>query len=324
MLRALLTFALLVSPTLTFAAEYDVVVYGGTSGGVAAAIQASKMGKSVVLIEPGEHLGGLTSGGLGATDIGNKDAIGGLAREFYHRVWKHYQDPQAWRQETSDQYAKKRRAPSPDTMWTFEPHVAEKIMDDWVAERKIPVLRGERLDLKNGVKKDGMRIASITMESGRTFSGRMFIDATYEGDLMAKAGVSYHVGREANSTYGETLNGVQTKRATKHQFLRPVDPYIKPGDPASGLLPGIHGGSPGEEGQGDHRVQAYNFRICMTDRRRTGCPSPSPRATTHCATSCCCAICRPASSIYSATTSTCRIARPTPTTTAASRATTSA
>ncbi len=276
MLRELLTFGLLVSPTLTFAADYDVVIYGGTSGGVAAAIQASTMSKSVVLIEPGEHLGGLTSGGLGATDIGNKEAIGGLARKFYHRVWKHYQNPQAWRQETSGQYAKKRRAPSPDTMWTFEPRVAERIMDEWVAEHKIPVVRGERLDLKNGVKKNGLRIASITMESGRTIGGRMFIDATYEGDLMAKAGVSYHVGREANSTYGETLNGVQTKNATKHQFLRPVDPYIKPGDPASGLLPGIHGGSPGEEGAGDQRVQAYNFRICMTDAPENRLPFPKP------------------------------------------------
>ena len=141
------------------AAEYDVVIYGGTSGGIIAAVQVEKMGKSVVLIEPSEHLGGLTSGGLGATDIGNKDAIGGLAREFYRRVWKHYQDPDAWRQETSAEYARKtRRAPSPDTMWTFEPHVAEKIMDDLVAEYKLPLVRGERLDLKNGVKKEGQRI----------------------------------------------------------------------------------------------------------------------------------------------------------------------
>jgi hypothetical protein len=276
MLRIILATAILFAPNASLAAEYDVVVYGGTAGGVAAAVQARTMGKSVVLIEPGEHLGGLTSGGLGATDIGNKDAIGGLAREFYHRVWKHYQDPKAWRQETSAEYAKKRRAPSPDTMWTFEPHVAEKIMDEWVAEHNIPVVRRERLDLKNGVKKDGTRIISITMESGKTFSGRMFIDATYEGDFMAKAGVSYHVGREANSKYRETLNGVQTKRATKHQFLKPVDPYIKPGDPSSGLLPGIHGGSPGEEGQGDERVQAYNFRICMTDVPENQIPFPKP------------------------------------------------
>jgi hypothetical protein len=276
MLRLLIVTAVLFASRISLAADYDVVVYGGTAGGVVAAVQARTMGKTVVLIEPTEHLGGLTSGGLVATDIGNKDAIGGLAREFYHRVWKHYQDPKAWRQETSAAYAKKRRAPSSDTMWTFEPHVAEKIMDEWVAEHKIPVVRRERLELKNGVKKDGTRIVSITMESGNTFGGRMFIDATYEGDLMAKAGVSYHVGREANSTYGETLNGVQTKRATKHQFLKPVDPYIMPGDPSSGLLPGVHGGSPGEEGAGDKRVQAYNFRICMTDVPENRIPFPKP------------------------------------------------
>jgi len=276
MIRVALFLTLYLISSSVFAADYDVVVYGGTSGGVTAAVQAAKMGKTVVLIEPGAHLGGLTSGGLGATDIGNKDAIGGLAREFYHRVWKHYQNPKAWRQETSAEYAKKRRAPSPDTMWTFEPHVAEKIMEDFVAEYKIPLVRNERLDLKNGVKKDGTRIVSIAMESGTTFSGRMFVDATYEGDLMAKAGVSYHVGREANSTYKETLNGVQTKNATKHQFTRPVDPYITPGDPSSGLLPGIHGDDPGKEGEGDDRVQAYNFRICMTDVPENRLPFPKP------------------------------------------------
>jgi hypothetical protein len=276
MIRAFLSSTLFLLSSSALAAEYDVVVYGGTSGGVAAAVQSVRMGKSVVLIEPSEHLGGLTSGGLGATDIGNKDAIGGVAREFYHRVWKHYQDLKAWRQETSAEYARKRRAPSPDTMWTFEPHVAERVMEDWVAEYKIPILRNERLDLKNGVKKDGNRILTITMESDKTIGGRMFIDATYEGDLMAKAGVSYHVGREPNSTYKETLNGVQTRNATKHQFMRPVDPYLKPGDPTSGLLPGIHGGDPGDDGDGDHRVQAYNFRICMTDVPENRIPFPKP------------------------------------------------
>jgi hypothetical protein len=276
MMRTFITLALLCATTPAQAAEYDIVVYGGTSGGVIAAVQARKMGKTVILIEPGDHLGGLTSGGLGATDIGNKDAIGGLAREFYHRIWKHYQSPAAWRQETSAQYAKKRRAPSPDTMWTFEPHVAEQVTDDLVADYKIPVVRRERLDLKNGVKKDSTRITSIVMESGKTYEGRIFIDATYEGDLMAKAGVSYHVGREANSVYNETLNGVQTKNATKHQFTKPVDPYIKPGDPSSGLLPGVHGDSPGQEGAGDRRIQAYNFRICMTDAPENRIPFPKP------------------------------------------------
>ena len=236
------------------AKSYDVVVYGGTSSGVIAAVKAARLGKSAVLIEPGKHLGGLTSGGLGATDIGNKGAIGGMSRDFYRALGKAYGQEEAWK---------------------FEPHVAEKIYDDWAAEAKVPVVKGERLDLKNGVKKDGPRIVSIAMESGKTFAGKVFIDATYEGDLMAKAGVDYRVGREARAEYGESLNGVCFGHGG-HQFTKPVDPYVKPGDPKSGLLPGVHAGSPGEDGQGDKRVQAYNFRICMTDVKENQLPFPKP------------------------------------------------
>jgi hypothetical protein len=146
-----------------------------------------------------------------------------------------------------------------------------------IRKAKVPVVYGERLDLKNGVLKKGPRILAITMESGRVFRGKMFIDATYEGDLMAKAGVSYTIGRESNSKYGETLNGVQIKRAYSHQFEKPVDPYLKPGEPSSGLLPGLHGGSPGKEGDGDHRVQAYNFRLCLTDAGDNKIPFPKPK-----------------------------------------------
>jgi len=235
-------------------ARFDVVVYGGTSGGVIAAVQAAAMGKSVCLIHPGKHLGGLTSGGLGATDIGDKDAIGGLSREFYRRLGKHYGQEEAWK---------------------FEPHVAEQIYNDWVADAKVAVFKGERLDLKNGVKKDGGRIVSITMESGKTFAGKVFIDTSYEGDLMAKAGVAYTFGREANSQYDETLDGVQPKQGG-HNFRVPIDPYLKPGDPASGLLPNIHAGGPGEIGQGDKRVQAYNFRLCLTDQKENQLPFPKP------------------------------------------------
>ena len=141
---------------------------------------------------------------------------------------------------------------------------------------KVPVVLGQRLDLRNGVKKDGTRIVSITMETGESYTGKMFIDATYEGDLMAKAGVSYHVGREANSTYGETLNGVQVKNATHHQFVKKIDPYVKPGDPTSGLLPRVHAGPPGTDGEGDRRVQAYNYRLCATDRPENRRPWPKP------------------------------------------------
>jgi hypothetical protein len=222
-----------------------------------------------VLIEPTQFLGGLTTGGLGATDIGNKRAIGGIAREFYGRVWEYYQKPEHWPRETRDEYFARRTRSEPNekTMWTFEPHVATEIYDAMLREvaGKVTVVKGERLDLKKGVVKDGARIVRIVMESGRAFEGRMFIDASYEGDLMAKAGVSYHVGREANRVYGETINGVQTGHAVSHQFIKNVDPYLRPGDRSSGLLPGINPDGPGEEFSGDRKVQAYNFRMCTTD-----------------------------------------------------------
>ncbi|MCK5134208.1 MAG: FAD-dependent oxidoreductase [Bacteroidales bacterium] len=243
--------------------NYDVVVYGGTSAGVVAAVKTARMGKSVVLIEPGKHLGGLSSGGLGATDIGNKAAVGGMAREYYERVFQHYNP-------ASD---------STGTMWTFEPHVAEKIFNDMVDEEKIHVHLEERLDLINGVKKSGNRIRKIRMESGLTFSAKMFIDATYEGDLMAKADVSYTVGRESVKIYGESLNGVQTAQAKYHQFKNPVDPYRLTGEPKSGLLPGIQDdGGPGKEGSGDHRIQAYCFRMCLTNVPGNRIPFPKPES----------------------------------------------
>jgi hypothetical protein len=252
--------------------SFDVVVLGGTSGGVAAAVQAARMGKSVVLIESSEHLGGLTSGGLGATDIGNKKAIGGIARQFYHRVYLHYLKEDSWVFEKRGDYGRTEKYwgrvedwDREKAWWMFEPHVAEAIFEEMIRESKVPVVYGERLELEGGVQKQGSRIVAIKTDSGRVFRGKMFIDATYEGDLMAGAGVSYVVGRESNSEYGETLNGVQTENAQYHQFEKPVDPYVRPGDPASGLLPRVHGGGPGAEGERDHRVQAYCFRMCLTD-----------------------------------------------------------
>ena len=255
---------------------YDLVVYGGTSGGISAAIQAARMGKTVVLFEPGKHLGGLTSGGLGATDIGNKQAIGGISREFYQRIKKHYADDAAWKYEKRADFKGPGHDPNDAAAWTFEPHVAEKIYRDMLKEHNVPIILGERLDLKKGVAKNGTRIVSITLESGAAYRGKMFIDATYEGDLMAKAGVSYHVGREPNATYGETLNGIQVKNALHHQFIKNIDPYIRPGDPSSGLLPRVNAGPPGKDGKGDHRVQTYNFRLCATDRPENRRPWPKP------------------------------------------------
>jgi len=277
MLFVLAAVCCLIQPKFGATAEpeksYDIVVYGGSSAGVAAAVQAARMGKSVVLIEPGPHLGGLTASGLGWTDSGNKAVIGGVSREFYQRIHKHYSRDEAWRQESKDGYGRYR--PKDDAMWTFEPHVAEQVFERMLREAKVPVVRGERLDRESGVKKEGSTIVSIAMESGRAFAGQRFIDATYEGDLMAAAGVSFTVGREANEKYGETLNGVQKARARSHQFIKNVDPYIEPGDPQSGLLPGINT-MPGKDGEGDHRVQAYNYRVCMTDAEENKIPFTKP------------------------------------------------
>lgn len=257
----------------------DIVVYGGNSAGIIAAIEAKADGKSVILIEPSNHLGGLTTGGLGATDIGNKQAIGGLAREFYHRVWKYYQNDAVWIYDRRDAYnaANPRYNRNDTTMWTFEPHVAMEIYKQMLDEAMVKPIMNERLEREHGVKKEGARIVSIAMESGRTFAGRMFIDATYEGDLMASAGVSYHVGRESNPVYGETLNGVQPEQNTKaHRFEKPVDAYVKPGDPSSGLVSGIQVTSLPPSGSGDRLVQAYCFRLCTTDAAANRRPWPKP------------------------------------------------
>jgi hypothetical protein len=279
-----LAAAVLSCPTLR-AAAYDLVVYGGTSAGVVAAVQAKRMGKSAIIVCPDRHLGGLSSGGLGFTDTGNKAVIGGLAREFYHRVWQHYDQPGAWRWQKREDYGNKGQGtPAIDgaqrTMWIFEPRVAENVFEDFVREHEIPVHRDEWLDRVKGVKKDGARITSITMLSGKTYSGKMFIDATYEGDLMAAAGVDYHVGREANSVYGERWNGVQTGVLHhRHHFgalKEEISPYVVPDDPTRGVLPRISTAAPGAYGQGDRKVQAYCYRYCVTDRADNRISFPKP------------------------------------------------
>ena len=275
MYRAALLALLLLTPR-TFA-ETDVCVYGGTAGGVAAAIQAARMGKSVVLIEPSKHIGGLTSGGLGWTDSGDKAAVGGIAREFYQRVKKWYDAPNAWKFGKREDY--KNYRPADDAMWTFEPHAAEAILRLLISEHRdrIAVQTGERLDRSaKGIKLDGKRIVAIRTESGTEFAAKVFIDATYEGDLMALAGVSYATGREPNAKYGETLNGVQRKQNIhNHRFVKQVDPYVKAGDPASGLLFGIDKDLPAD-GEGDHRLQAFCFRMCMSNVKENSVPFPKP------------------------------------------------
>lgn len=262
--------------------QADVVIYGGTCAAVTAAVQVQRMGKSVVIVCPEKHLGGMSSGGLGFTDVGDKSVIGGLSREFYQRIWRHYQEPQAWPWQKREAFGNKGQGTTAvdldkRTMWVFEPHVAERVFEDFLGEHKIPVSRDEWLDRQAGVIKDGARIVSIKMLSGKTFTGRVFIDATYEGDLLAAAGVSYHVGRESNETYDEQYNGVQKDvRHHGHYFKTPVSPYVVPGDPASGLLPRVSREPPGENGQADRRIQAYCFRMCLTQVEGNRVPFPQP------------------------------------------------
>lgn len=260
----------------------DIVIYGGTSAAITAAVEAKRSGKSVVVVSPDIHLGGLTSGGLGWTDTGDKSVIGGLAREFYQRVYNHYNTDEAWRWQPHSEYGNTGQGtPAMDgenrTMWIFEPHVAEKVFESFVQDENIRVDRDEWLDRENGVVLKEGRIQSITTLSGKTYKGKVFLDATYEGDLMAAAGVSYHVGREGRDVYGEEWNGVQTGVLHhKHWFASDISPYVVPGDASSGLLPRVSGEHPGEKYSGDDKIQAYCFRTCMTNHEPNRVPFPKP------------------------------------------------
>ncbi|TVR49314.1 MAG: FAD-dependent oxidoreductase [Puniceicoccaceae bacterium] len=229
--------------------ETGLCVYGGTSAGVIAACQAVRSGLKALIVEPGHHLGGMTAGGLSLTDIGNKHAIGGFSREFYRRVGRRYGVEEEWR---------------------FEPSAAEAVFQELAAEHGVSVLFGHFIA---GAEMEAGRIRSITLENGARIRARAWIDAGYEGDLLAAAGVSFTVGREDNSVYQETLNGSQVRPT--HQFDFPVSPYRREGAPASGLLPGIEADEP-VEGRGDHRIQAYNFRLCLTNRPDNRRPFPKP------------------------------------------------
>lgn len=261
--RNFLLAALIFSMAAKAQQAYDICVYGGTSGGVMAAYAAKKMGKSVLLIEPGKHLGGMSSGGLGYTDIGNKYAVTGLGIDFYRRVGKYYGQFESW---------------------IFEPHVAEDVFMQYIREAGVPVLYQSRITA--AVKKNGF-IKEISLENTaapsaqqKTIRATVFIDCSYEGDLMAKAGVSYMVGRESSAVYNESYNGVQVQPPATpqhgNQVPDGVDPYKIPGNPSSGLLWGISHAKLAPIGSGDNHVQAYNFRICLTDDPANRIPITRP------------------------------------------------
>lgn len=261
----------------------DVIIYGGNSSAIIAAVQVKKMGKSVIVVSPDKHLGGLSSGGLGFTDTGNKEVIGGLSREFYQRIYTHYSKEENWKWQKRSEYGNKGQGTvamdgAMRTMWIFEPHVAEQVFEDFAKEYGLTIHRNEWLDrTKNGIRKKNGAILSIKTLSGKTYEGKMFIDATYEGDLMALAGVNYHVGREANSVYGEQYNGVQVGVFHhRHHFKDKISAYRIPGDSTSGLLPEISTDRPGPNGSGDARIQAYCFRMCMSDHPDNRIPFEQP------------------------------------------------
>jgi hypothetical protein len=260
----------------------DVVVYGGTAAAVSAAVQVARMGKTVLIVSPDKHLGGMTSSGLGFTDTGNKAVIGGIAREFYQILYQHYMKPESWKWQKQSEYGNKGQGnPAIDgenrTMWIFEPHAAEEAFEKLIKDNKVTVIREELLDRHSGVIRKNGNIASIKTLSGKVFNGKMFIDATYEGDLMAAAGVKYTVGREASTVYNEQWNGVQ-KNAFHHghYFKAKISPYKIPGDPSSGLLPRISSADPGEDGSGDDKIQAYCYRLCLTKVPENKVPITKP------------------------------------------------
>ncbi|QOV89509.1 FAD-dependent oxidoreductase [Humisphaera borealis] len=256
--------------------DVDVCIYGATSGGVAAAVQACRMGKRVALVEPGKHVGGMTAGGLSAVDIGDPRTVGGIAREYFTRLVASYGKTLQW-----DQPFKSTGGPATGGAYSIEPHTAEKLFLQMLAEAKVAVHFDARL---KSVEKAGPRIRSIATDDGRSFAARVFIDATYEGDLMAAAGVSYTLQREGNVRYGETYNGIHytDKYKPRNDHKKPgangrvpggqgvwdrdipLDPYLVPGKPDSGLLPLLQAGDPGRQGEPAPGVQAYCYRLCLT------------------------------------------------------------
>lgn len=235
--------------------SYDLVVYGGTAGGVMTAVRGAREGLRVVLLEPGTHLGGMATGGLSRTDFGKKEVLGGDAVEFYWRVGRKYE---------IGRYAQ-------DVAWFYEPKVGEQVLREMLEGAKVQVLMRHRLREKTGVKREGTRVVSLTTENGATFTGKVFADCSYEGDLMAQAGVEYTVGRESSAQYGESLAGVRD-RTPFHQFMVRVSPYDSNGK----LLPEVDPGPKAPAGSGDKKVQAYNFRMILSEDPANSVPFPKP------------------------------------------------
>ncbi len=260
--------------------DCDIVIYGSSPAAISTAIQAKRMGRSAVVVSPETRIGGLTTGGLGQTDIGNKSAFGGIALEFYKAVAAYYSDNAKWTRQKPESYFPDGQcagSKGKESMWTFEPSAALNILEGWEKRDGLDIRRGEWLDREHGVEKRNGRIVAIKTLSGNVYRGKVFVDATYEGDLMAAAGVSYTVGRESNAVYGEALNGNQPKQAKHHQLNPGTDPYVVKGDPKSGLLPGIEPYDPkAKTGDGDKRVQAYCFRMCLTDDPDNRIPFAKP------------------------------------------------
>ena len=227
--------------------EFDVVVYGGTAAGVMAAVRAASAAVSVALLEPGRHIGGMVSGGLGKTDTGKVEVIGGMARRFFEEAGRHYGEKIAW---------------------TFEPHVAEDVFRAMLADAGVPVFFGQRVV---AVQTRGGNILALRTAARDAFGAKVFVDSTYEGDLLARAGVSYVVGREGREVYGESLAG-RHERSPKHQFSVEISPRDVDGE----LLPLVYRGDSGEPGAGDCKVQAYNFRLCLTQDKENQVPMPHP------------------------------------------------
>jgi hypothetical protein len=326
-LAAALLTLLLLHPASAPAAPVtnDLVIYGGTSAGIIAAVQATRLGLTVVVVAPEQHLGGLSSGGLGFTDIGNKQAIGGLSRDFYQRVAAAYRDEAAWKFEARRPYGGQgvKAETNAAAMWVFEPHVAEAVFEDYVRAFHLDVRRGERLLRPGGAVREGDRLVALRTESGAEFAGRMFIDAGYEGDLLAAAGVRLH-GRPRGP--GDLRRDAE-RRADRARPLAPVPARHQrlrvPGDPASGLLPFIQPGPPGDEGAGDARVQAYCFRMCLTDHPDNRVPFAKPAGYDPDQYALLLRNWIPAGDRCSASSTASRTARPTPTTTVRSPSTSS-